>query len=116
MEFIERLNNLLADNEWTKMDLSKKADIPYTTICGWFNNRLPDYNAIIKLSKFFNVTTDYILGCDNNNTESQKLSQQYTADEQALLTVYRTMSQGKKQALFNMLDINTETLKSKEER
>lgn len=43
--------------------LSLQADIPTTTISGWLNaNRLPDYNALIKLCLFFGVSADYLLG------------------------------------------------------
>ena len=107
MAFIDRLNNLLFDNDMSKMDLSKKSEIPYTTICGWFNNRLPDYNAIIKLSNFFHVTTDYLLGCENDfGIKDNDEPLHFTPDEIQLITAYREMSQGKRQALFSMLDIN----------
>ncbi len=46
--------------------LSILADIPTTTISGWLNaNRLPDYNALIKLRLFFDVTADYLLGLED---------------------------------------------------
>ena len=46
--------------------LSKNASIPTTTISGWLNaDRLPDYNALIKLSMFFDVSADYLLGLED---------------------------------------------------
>lgn len=116
MTFIDRLNNLLFDKNLSKMDLSKKADIPYTTICGWFNNRLPDYNALIKLSNYFHVSADYLLGRENDfELKNYDEPQQYTHDELQLIAAYRKMSQGKKQALFSMLDID-ENKKSQHKR
>ncbi len=66
MEFKDILSDLLSENGKSRMELSKEAQIPYTTICGWANGRLPDYNAIIKLSEYFNVSTDYILGRESD--------------------------------------------------
>ncbi len=46
--------------------LSITANIPTTTISGWLNaNRLPDYNALIKLRLYFDVTADYLLGLED---------------------------------------------------
>lgn len=46
--------------------LSQLANIPTTTISGWLNaGRLPDYNALIKLRLFFDVSADYLLGLED---------------------------------------------------
>ncbi len=64
--FAKRLNKLIKENRINQRQLSIKADIPATTISGWLNaNRLPDYNALIKLSVFFNVSADYLLGLED---------------------------------------------------
>lgn len=108
MAFVETLNYLLIEKGKTKIELSNEAGIPYTTICGWLKaGRLPDFNALIKLANYFNVTADYLLGNENDfgiktNEEPMQL---YTQDEQQLIAAYRAMSPGKKQALFSMLDI-----------
>lgn len=64
--FKEILLNLLNEKGINQRQLSKQADIPVTTISGWLNaNRLPDYNALRKLSVFFDVSADYLLGLKN---------------------------------------------------
>lgn len=104
MEFNKLLNDLLAIHNKTRMDLSKEAGIPYTTICGWMNaGRLPDYDTITKLAQYFHVSTDYILGVE---TESAM-----PPDEQILINAYRALSPGKKQALFQMLDLDETAIK-----
>ena len=61
--FKEILLNLLKERGLNQNQLSKQADIPPTTISGWLNaGRLPDYNTLRKLSKFFDVSADYLLG------------------------------------------------------
>ena len=116
MNFVEILNDLLLERGKTKVELSNEAGIPYTTICGWLKaGRLPDYNAIIKLANYFQVSTDYILGIENEYciTENKKSVMQEALDEQELLKAYRQMSEGKKRALFQMLDIDISKLSNK---
>ena len=61
--FKEILLDLLKEKGLNQNQLRKQADIPLTTISGWINaNRLPDYNALRKLSIFFDVSADYLLG------------------------------------------------------
>lgn len=61
--FKKILINLMNEKQLTQKQLSLYADIPATTISGWLNaGRLPDYNALIKLKTFFNVSVDYLLG------------------------------------------------------
>ena len=61
--FREILLDLMKEKGINQRQLSLQADIPPTTISGWINaGRLPDYNALIKLSKLFDVSADYLLG------------------------------------------------------
>ena len=64
--FREILINLLNEKGITQRQLSNAANIPATTISGWLNaGRLPDYNALKKLSIYFDVSADYLLGLDD---------------------------------------------------
>lgn len=61
--FKEILIDLMNEKQINQRQLSIQANIPTTTISGWLNaDRLPDYNALIKLRKYFNVSADYLLG------------------------------------------------------
>ncbi len=116
MTFVEILNDLLLERGKTKVDLSTEAGIPYTTICGWLKaGRLPDYNAITKLANYFQISADYILGIENEEgIKKYSYPQTQTSiDEQELLRAYRQMSEGKKRALFQMLDIDITALSKK---
>ena len=64
--FKEILKDLMQEKQINMSQLSKQAKIPITTISGWLNaDRLPDYNALIKLRIYFNVTADYLLGLED---------------------------------------------------
>ena len=61
MDFLEKLNYLMAKNNMNKSTLSKACDIPYTTIDGWYKRgyeglKLP---TLKKLSNYFGISLDY---------------------------------------------------------
>ncbi len=63
--FKEILLDLMQEKGLSQRQLSIQADIPATTISGWLTaNRLPDYNALRKLSLFFGVSGGYLLGLE----------------------------------------------------
>ncbi len=62
-EFIKRLKKLRAEKGLTQVQLSKATGISTTALSYWENGiRIPNALAIITLAKFFDVTTDYLLG------------------------------------------------------
>ena len=61
--FKDILLDLMNEHNLNQSQLAKQANIPPTTISGWLKaGRLPDYNALIKLSTFFGVSGDFLLG------------------------------------------------------
>ena len=65
-KFSERLKELRVEKNLTTRDLSKLIDISHATISRW-ENGINDVKGseLIKLSKFFRVTTDYLLGLED---------------------------------------------------
>ncbi|WP_050698698.1 helix-turn-helix domain-containing protein [Anaeromassilibacillus senegalensis] len=69
MNFLEKLDNLIAEKGINKSVLSKESGIPYTTIDafykkGYQNAKLP---TIQKLCEYFDVTLDYLVRDDVND-------------------------------------------------
>lgn len=59
----EKIKELRLQNNLTQDELGKYLNLSTSTISMYENNsRDPDINTLINLSKFFGVTTDYILG------------------------------------------------------
>lgn len=55
---------------FTLQQLAKHIGVKYNTICQWeIGTREPEISYVKKLANFFNVTTDFILDCDNNIEE-----------------------------------------------
>lgn len=61
--FAERLKELRLEKNLSQRGLAKLSGLSYTAIQRWENQtQIPSAEAIIILSKFFDVTTDYLLG------------------------------------------------------
>ena len=63
MQFNERLKALREDNDITQTELAKAVNVTQRNISFYETGaNEPDIKTIIALARFFNVTTDYILG------------------------------------------------------
>ena len=61
-----RINELRKSFGWNQVELANKLGVTKQTISNWENeNILPSIDMLIRISKLFNVTTDYLLGLDN---------------------------------------------------
>lgn len=64
--FGERLKELRTEKGLSILDLSKQIKISNATICRWENNTNDiKGEQLIVLAKFFNVSTDYLLGLED---------------------------------------------------
>ncbi|MBP3937375.1 MAG: helix-turn-helix transcriptional regulator [Clostridia bacterium] len=53
---------------WTQVQLAQKLSVTKQTVSNWENDNIqPSIDMLIKLSKIFNVSTDYLLGLTPNN-------------------------------------------------
>ena len=61
--FVKRLKELRKENGLTLVQLAKATGISKSSISEWENGQsVPNAIAIITLTKFFDVTSDYLLG------------------------------------------------------
>lgn len=70
MNMIEKIERMMSNRKLSKADVSKGAEIPYTTFDGIFkkgyeNMKLP---TLQKLATFFNVSMEYLI---NDNIEDE---------------------------------------------
>jgi transcriptional regulator with XRE-family HTH domain len=64
--FAERLKELRAEEGISAETLGKKLNISDTTIIRWENNQSNIKGEhLVRLAKFFNVSTDYLLGLED---------------------------------------------------
>ena len=55
----------------TQVDLAKELSVTKQCVSNWENNNIqPSVDMLVKISKYFSVTTDYLLCLDNHKTLS----------------------------------------------
>ena len=64
--FAERLKSLRTENKLSQMELAKLVGVSQSGIKQWENaERIPNAEVVVKFAKFFNVSTDYLLGLED---------------------------------------------------
>ena len=54
---------------WTQVQLAQKLGVTKQTVSNWENDNIqPSIDMLIKISKIFNVSTDYLLGLTSENS------------------------------------------------
>ena len=84
MLFGNILKDLMHLNNLTQKQLGQELNIAPSTIGNYVRNiRQPDYSTLIEIAKYFDVSTDYLLGHSCKN--------KLTLDEETLINVYRKL-------------------------
>lgn len=69
----ERLKQLRKEKKVTQQDVANYLGITRPAYTAYEKgNRSPDYDLLNKLAKYFNVTTDYLLGSTFNETDNSQ--------------------------------------------
>ena len=64
----DRIYELRTSFGWTQVQLAEKLNITKQTVSNWENDNIqPSIEMLIKLSKIFNVSSDYLLGLTPEN-------------------------------------------------
>lgn len=65
-ELSKRLTKIREEHGYKRTELAEALEMPYRTVTNYeTGEREPGHSYIIKIAKLFNVTTDYILGLEN---------------------------------------------------
>lgn len=65
-KFSERLKELRIDKHLSQRELSKATGFSQPTIARWEADlQIPNIEVAIKFAKYFDVTTDYLLGLED---------------------------------------------------
>ncbi|MDY4954708.1 MAG: helix-turn-helix transcriptional regulator [Candidatus Onthomonas sp.] len=61
----QRINELRLALGWSQVELAKRLNVSKQTVSNWENDNIqPSIEMLVRLSKIFNVATDYLLGLD----------------------------------------------------
>ena len=96
------IKELRKEKGLTQTELAKILGLDQTAISKWeLNKALPDTAILIKLSKFFNVSIDYLLGMSTFYYPDKLKTN--ALDEEELLEYYRALSDYLKGVALNTL-------------
>ena len=71
-QFGERFKKLRRDKEMTQEALAKYLGISYQAVSKWENNAgFPDISLLPAIAGFFGVSSDYLLGIEQENSEEK---------------------------------------------
>lgn len=99
-KFAERLKVLRLEKGINQTQLGKQLGYGYTAIANYENGRNePSFDTLIKLSNYFGVTVDYLLGNDSGSSRRVEIS----TSEQELIKCYREMTPEGRRALLVLL-------------
>ena len=94
-KFIQNLNYLLEQKGISRNKLSKEVGIGESTIRSWYKGTIPTIDKVIKLSQYFAIPINELLGIEN----------EYTEDEKNLIKYYRTLDKSSQNAMLTLFNI-----------
>ena len=90
MTFAERLRVLIEEKDVTQREVAEQLHIALSTLNGYVNGyREPDFITLASLSKYFEVSTDYLLGLSDIPNSTINISDR---KEQILLHYYTNLN------------------------
>lgn len=102
MQFSDILRILRTKNRLSQKDIGDIVGISSQAVSKWENGvSQPDNDSLIKLSKYFNVSVDYLLG--NTDTENQTIKYDNEL-EKVLFSKAKDLSDKDKEAVLNIIN------------
>ena len=85
MKFSNILRQLIEDSEISQKLLAQEIKISPSTLANYVQgSRCPDYDTLMAIARYFNVTTDYLLGFQLDKADDRQ--------EAMLMQVFRSLS------------------------
>lgn len=87
----QRICELRTALGWSQVQLAKRLGAAKQTVSNWENDNIqPSIEMLVRLSKIFGVTTDYLLGLENTpRLNVEGLPQTFVAHLSLLIEDYR---------------------------
>lgn len=100
-KFSDRLKELRAESGISMQELATAINVSNASVCKWENGIAePKVDYILRLSNFFNCSTDYLLGKSDEYTfskaDDKPVSMIVTVEERQTLKAYKQLSDDKK--------------------
>jgi transcriptional regulator with XRE-family HTH domain len=113
MNMIEKIQEIMDERGLTKADVSKGADIPYTTFDGLFKKGFENvrFPTLRKLAVYFDVSMEFLINDDETDKDFGKtIAIDLTNEEQHLIVLWRKLSQDEKMKMLGRIEAKVEEL------
>ena len=98
MDFSIRFKNLIEENGLAQKQIAIDLHIADSTISGYLSDyRQPDFEMLIRIARYFDVTTDYLLGLSEDKKPAPS---DLDAFEGELVYLYRSLIPERKPLLI----------------
>lgn len=108
-ELFKRLQEIKTLRKLRNEDISKKSNIPISTLSKIFAGITtdPKIGTLISIAEALNISVDYLIYGTTTN---------FNADEEEIIKKYRQLNTDGKERINNMLDFEIDQLKRKDEK
>lgn len=99
----------------TRDELARQLNLRYQTFAKYeISAREPDFETLVQIANALRVSTDYILGCTE---EQARLKQKgFDADAEILLLKYQTLSEDAKERIQNQISFEYAQQRARERK
>ena len=102
MDFGERIRSARERIGMTRDKLAKRINIQYSALAKYESSaREPDFETLVLIANALRVSTDYILGCTEDQSRLRKKG--LNADTESLMLKYQTLSEDAKERIQNQI-------------
>ncbi|MBE6095506.1 MAG: helix-turn-helix transcriptional regulator [Schwartzia succinivorans] len=102
MDFGARIRSAREQTGMTRDDLAKRLNIQYSALSKYESSaREPDFETLVQIANALRVSTDYILGCTEEQMRLKRKG--FDADAESLLLKYQTLSEEAKERIQNQV-------------
>ena len=99
MTAVDRILNLMETNNITAAQLTREISLTNGLVTQWKQGKQkPSIEALNKISKYFNVSLDYLVNGVSTNNE-------YTSDQQELLNLYSKLNSHEQELVLSLIRI-----------
>ena len=102
-----KLKTLREQNNLTQRAFAEKLDVTHGAIGMWeTGKRDPDIETLIKMSDFFGVSIDYLVGHSNEPyaVSTPAPADEYSAEEKRIIAAYRALSAGMQEYMLETVE------------
>ena len=102
VSFGEKIKELRSENGLSAIDITKKLGLTVNIVYAWEHNRnFPNIPTLIKLSKIFNVSVDYLLGLEDDESSIAASHIDLSGKEKALLKFFSILPEDVKDQVID---------------